>query len=790
MKNFQRVIGTVGWSISIVLVTTMGLFISAYLYLEEDLPQLPKNLSYINYRPPTEIYSDDGEVIKTLGLRNTVRLNMISWKFRKAILAIEDSRFFTHHGLDPISLVRAMLVNTKSGRLVQGGSTITQQLAKNLFFSFDKSWMRKFKELLMAFQIEASFPKTDILEAYSNLVYFGNGAYGVDEASRVYFGKRAKDINLLQSAMLAGIVKSPNKFNPFNDKILAMKRAEIVLTRMVQEGFIDKEQIEKALNSSLSLEKKRKTYNNNNYFVDAVLEELTSIYGPEFVNSGGLKIFTTLDSKLQKNAEESVLHHLNFLDKKLVPRDENLQAAVISIDNNSGAVRVMVGGTSYKKSQFNRALSANRMLGSSFKPIVYMTAMQKLGYHSGSVLVDEPVVFELPHNKKWEPANYNDEYIGPVVLKKALAKSLNIISAKLIFKVNPAEVVKTAKKFGFTSKLRKNYSLALGATGASPLEIASAYSVIANLGEYKRPFYVSKIEDYQGNVLYQNFIERENRFEPKDIYPLLDMMQGVMDNGSGKVIRRMGFKHPAGGKTGTTNSFRDAWFSGFTKDLTTSVWVGYDDNESMFRPNEKGVTGSHAAAPIWGLVMEKALEGREEVNFPVPTGIRFEYVNSSDGFYEPKSTKTNIRVAINNKQLLPRRPIANFVATQNEKNLEVVQLNTKPTLIHREESSPAKVTFSSSKLSTKIWFMLNLENATMGKINKIPTSWFVEMLQDTRDIETTSSERLNRGRKVLIEKLVSRVGKFNSEVLEGALITSILRPSEAKDYSIRYLAIN
>ena len=199
MKNFQRVIGTVGWSISIVLVTTIGLFISAYLYLEEDLPQLPKNLSYINYRPPTEIYSDDGEVIKTLGLRNTVRLNMISWKFRKAILAIEDSRFFTHHGLDPISLVRAMLVNTKSGRLVQGGSTITQQLAKNLFFSFDKSWMRKFKELLMAFQIEASFPKTDILEAYSNLVYFGNGAYGVDEASRVYFGKRAKDINLLQS---------------------------------------------------------------------------------------------------------------------------------------------------------------------------------------------------------------------------------------------------------------------------------------------------------------------------------------------------------------------------------------------------------------------------------------------------------------------------------------------------------------------------------------------------------------------------------------------------------------
>ena len=263
-----------------------------------------------------------------------------------------------------------------------------------------------------------------------------------------------------------------------------------------------------------------------------------------------------------------------------------------------------------------------------------------------------------------------------------------------------------------------------------------------------------------------------------------------MDNGSGKVIRRMGFKHPAGGKTGTTNSFRDAWFSGFTKDLTTSVWVGYDDNESMFRPNEKGVTGSHAAAPIWGLVMEKALEGREEVNFPVPTGIRFEYVNSSDGFYEPKSTKTNIRVAINHKQLLPRRPMVNFVASQTEKKLEVAQLNTKPALIHQNANSRVNANLSSSKLDTKIWFMLNLENAAMGKINKIPTSWFIKMLQDTRDIKKTSSERLSRGRKVLIEKLVSRIGSFENEVLEGKPINLILRPSEAKDYTVKYLAVN
>ena len=569
MRNYLWVARRIVSAGLLLLILAIGGFMGGYFYIEEELPQLPKNLSYINYRPPTEIYSSDGEVIKTLGLKNTVRLDMISWKFQKAILAIEDSRFFKHHGIDPTAFLRAMLVNLKKGRLAQGGSTITQQLAKNLFFSFDKSYVRKFKELLMAFQIETSFSKEDILEAYSNLVYFGNGAYGVEKASNIYFGKRAKKLTLLQAAMLAGTVRSPNNFNPFNDRALAMKRARTVLTRMVSEGFIDKNQKEHALNSELELIKKRTRYKNNHYFVDAVLEELNSIYGPELVSSGGLRIFTTLDSKLQKSAEEAALHHLKFLDKKVVQRDKKLQTAVVSIDNKSGAVRVMIGGTNYEKSQFNRALSTNRMIGSSFKPVVYMTAMKNLGYHPGTVLVDEPIIFELPHNKKWEPANFNDEYMGPVILKKALSKSLNIISAKLIFKVKPAEVVKTAKKFGFTSPIRENFSLALGATGASPLELASAYSTIANLGVYINPFYVSKIEDYQGNVLYEHFIENEKRFEPEVIYPLLDMMQGVMDDGSGRVIRRMGFKHPSAGKTGTTNAFRDAWFTGFTKDLTT-----------------------------------------------------------------------------------------------------------------------------------------------------------------------------------------------------------------------------
>ena len=806
MKIFLGAAGRAGLTALLLMALAMRAISGAYTYFEKDLPQLPKNLSYTNYRPPTEIYSSDGEVIKTLGLKSTVHLNMISEEFQKAIIATEDSRFLEHHGVDPVAFIRAVTVNFKKGRIAQGGSTITQQLAKNLFFSFDKSWVRKIKELLIAFQIETTFSKDAILEAYSNLIYFGNGAYGIDDASRVYFGKRAKNLTLLQAAMLAGTVSSPNKFNPFSNRELAIQRAQTVLTRMIHVGSIDKYQKGHALNSELALKKKRTKYSNNHYFVDAVIEELNSNYGPELVNSGGLRIFTTLDSKLQKEVENAVSHHLEFLDRKIVSNKEKLQAAVVTIDNRSGAVRAMLGGSSYENSQFNRTLSANRMIGSSFKPFVYMSAMQNLGFHPGTVLIDEPIVFNLPHKKIWEPKNYNSKYMGPVVLKKALAKSLNIISAKLVFKLQPSKVIKTAKKFGFTSPLEKNFSLALGATGASPLELASAYSVIANLGKYIVPFYVSKIEDYQGNILHEHFIESEKRFEPEAIYPLLDMMQGVMNDGSGRVIRRMGFKHPAAGKTGTTNGFRDAWFTGFTKHLTTSVWIGYDNNESMYRPNKKGITGSHAAAPIWGLIMAKALKGRDEIEFPVPQKIRFEYANITDGFYEPESSPSAVRVALTRNNVLPKRQdeiaVVKSLETPNNSSLvnidhslsaaskkfEVIKHQVKPLSQRNEVVRLIKVT--PKNLDSKVWFMLNLENASVGRLNKIPTQWFIQMLQDTRDVETKSPVRLIKGRKMLIEKLLSRVGSFDGEMMKGAKVDLLLRPSEIRDYMAQSAVTN
>ena len=785
MKKFLRLLNKLGWCIFITLVPLSITFIAGYFYVKDELPQLPKNLSYINYKPPTEIYSSDGELLKIIGLRNTVRLSMVSPQFKNAIIAVEDRRFFSHSGVDPIAFLRALLVNFKNRVLVQGGSTLTQQLAKNLFFSFEKNWKRKFKELLIALQMESSFSKSDILEAYSNQVYFGNGAYGVNEASSIYFGKCAKNLTLLQAAVLAGTVRSPNNFNPFNDSQFVMKRAETVLAAMVREGFIDGTQKNNALSSKLELKRRKKKDRNNQYFVDAVLEELNTLYGPEIISLGGLRIFTTLNGRLQKSAEEDALHHLGFLERKIVARDKELEVAAVTIDNKNGAVRVMLGGKNYGKSQFNRALSSNRMVGSSFKPFVYFTAMQKLGFHPATVLVDEPTVFILPYKKKWEPTNFNDEYMGPVVLKKALAKSLNIIAAKLIFKATPAEVVKTARQFGFKIPMHKNFSLALGATGVSPLELATAYSVIANLGSYKAPFYVSKIEDYQGKVLYEHFFKEEKRFKPADVYPLLDMMKGVMDDGSGRVIRRMGFKYPAGGKTGTTNQFRDAWFTGFTPELTTSVWVGYDDNKSMFRLNGKGITGAHAAAPIWSLIMQEALGKSDQRDFPIPLEIRFENANSSDGIYETKVSPKTIQVALNKEHTLPRH--SKVVLDREKLNLRkesFLKLKHSPRTI--ADFKKIETSENGSDLDSKIWFMLNLENASMGKIKRIPTRWFIKILQDTKDIEAASQKRLIKGRRVLIEKLLSRVGSFDQEIMKGVPIKSILRSNEAKTYGVQY----
>ncbi|GJL79878.1 MAG: penicillin-binding protein [Nitrospinaceae bacterium] len=619
-----------------------------YFALSKDLPQLPDNLETINLSLPTEIYSTDGHRIKVLGERRPVSIEDISPYFLNAMVAVEDANFFSHRGLDHVGLVRAFIANIRAKRVIQGGSTITQQLSKNLFFSFERDFVRKIKELLIALQLEATFTKDEILEAYSNQIYFGSGAYGVEEASQVYFGKRAQDLTLLQAALLAGLPNSPNSANPFNNMERAMNRARHVLKRMQNEGWITAEQKEEAIQSDLNLLQPKNFSDPNLYFLDFVLDKLEKDYGKEFVHFGGLKIYTTLDSRQQSLALKAALSHLEALEEGMRKREsrDGLQVALISVENKSGAVRAMLGGKNYSHSQFNRAVSSNRLPGSSFKPFVYLTAMEELGYSPATVVTDEPVTIEIKGTAPWEPKNFGEEFAGDIILKKALMKSINVVSAKLMQEVGPEKVIKTARRFGIKSPLGKNLSLALGTSGVSPLEIASAFSVVANLGVYNEPYFIERIEDFQGNQLYEHFYQGVQRFPQKMMYPLLDMMQGVVDGGTGRGVRRMGFKHPAAGKTGTTNDFKDAWFNGFTKDLSVSVWVGYDNNESMVSRNGKGLTGGRAAAPIWFFFLQKLLAGKNVVQFPVPAGIKFETVDVRTGKFPDRLSLETLRVAV------------------------------------------------------------------------------------------------------------------------------------------------
>lgn len=645
-------IGRLLHAVNLVLVTLILLVIlvvtGLYFWLSQDLPQLPKNLQNINLSLPTEIYSSDGERIKILGERHPIALEDISPFFTKAIIGVEDSRFYQHSGIDHRGLVRALWTNLRQKRIVQGGSTITQQLSKNLFFSFERNWVRKIKELLIAFQLESTFTKDQILEAYCNQIYFGSGAYGVEEAAQIYFRKRAKDLTLLQAALLAGLPNSPNNANPFAHYERAMQRTKYVLNRMTAENLITVNEKELALQSNIDLVLPRVESNPNLYFVDQVLEQIEKDYGKEFVHFGGLKIFTTLDTRYQELAFKSAHNHLEALEGRVVKEQGAgpLQAALVAIENKSGAVRALLGGKDYSYSQFNRALSNNRLPGSSFKPFVYFTAMEELGYSPATVVVDEPLSIDIPGGEPWNPQNFDEEFAGHIVLKKALMKSINIISAKLVHEVGPEKVIRTARQFGIKSPLGKNLSLALGTSGLSPFEVASAYSVIANLGIYNEPYLIQHIEDFQGNRLYEHYYQGVQQFLPDSLYPLLNMMQGVIDGGTGQVVRRMGFRHPAGGKTGTTNDFKDAWFNAFTKDITASVWVGFDNNNPMKFKSGKGLTGASGAAPIWVHFMQKVLEGKSPIKFPVPDKIKFATVDVQKGYLANEFSLETLQVAV------------------------------------------------------------------------------------------------------------------------------------------------
>ena len=660
----------------VMTLAGLGALLSTGLFFlaVRELPQVPEPLGRIIETPPTEIFAATGERLMIIGGREAVPLNRISPYFIKAVIATEDHRFWDHHGLDKLRTVKALLITLFERGRIQGASTITQQLSKNLFFSYRRTYMRKFRELLVALQIETQYSKREILEAYLNQIPFGVGAYGIEQAARSFFGKPALELNLAESALLAGLPKSPTRYNPYRYFERAKKRQQLVLQRMTAVGYTTAEEAEAAFQAELQLTPHFAGKPKSSYFLDLVLNDLEERYGPEVVYHGGLKVSTTLDPQQQAWAIESLQNGLLKLDQLMgIDRSGDAdsasalthpQGALVAIECNSGAVKALVGGRDYSETEFNRAVESNRLPGSGFKPFLYYAAFEKLDLTPADVFVDKAITIPVKGASDWRPQNFGREYEGPMILKQALMKSVNAIAAQLVERVGPDAVIDVARRCGINSDLKPVYSLALGTSGISPLEMASAFGTFATGGVRHEPFWIRRIEDPLGRVLEEQIVRGQRTLDTGVGFQLVDMMRGVLTAGTGRIVRRMGFDLPAAGKTGTTDDFRDAWFTGFTPTLSVSVWVGYDRGISMRDVNGVGITGGRGAAPIWADFMIKATSGEPPREFTVPRNIRFETVDPVSGEIAGQWTRSPLRVALRSGQIaaaLSDKPISDKV---------------------------------------------------------------------------------------------------------------------------------
>ena len=647
------------FSLALLIVLALVFFFIITL----SLPRLPDKILDLALSAPTEIYSDSGELILVLSNREEVKLSQISPHFINAILAIEDREFYQHHGLNKKGLLRAIFNNFIRFRRSGGGSSITQQLAKNMYFSFDRSWTRKIKDALLACQMERRYTKAEILEAYCNQIDFGANSYGIEQASQTYFAKHADELTLAEAAFLANIPNWPTKYNPYLNFEATKARQQLVLNSMVKAGFISEEEKEQALAVPLDLKRLNLFWGKASYYIDHIKSMVEKMYSKEVLSYGGLKIFTTLDTRLQNYAQEAVQQGLAELDQRLGSEDYEaatveekqlyIQAALVAIDPRNGKLKALVGGRDFAISPFNRAVSNNRLPGSAFKPFVYLTAIDQANYTPASIVVDSAVTFEFD-NQKWSPPNYDRKFRGPITLKTALMNSINVATAKLIYEIKPETVVRTARRMGITSPLGAHLSLALGTSSVSPLELCSSYCPFANGGISREPLILKYIEDSQGKILNEFSNRSEQVVDPQSIYLALDMLRAVVEEGTAKIIRSgYQFDRHAAGKTGTTNDARDLWFVGFTPDLVTAVWVGYDDNRPVKDKNGIELTGATAAIPVWVRFMKSALQGDRYRNFPIPEGIIFEYVDPTTGKIVPKDYPNAQQVALKVGTVLP-----------------------------------------------------------------------------------------------------------------------------------------
>jgi penicillin-binding protein 1B len=552
-----------------------------------------------------------------------------------AIIAVEDQSFFEHNGIHLWRIAGAMLANVRAGRVVQGGSTLTQQLAKNFYLTRERTLARKATEALMALLLERNHTKREILEAYLNEVYMGQrgsvAIHGVGEASQHYFGKQVGELTLPEAALLAGLIKGPNLYSPYKHPESARKRRDLVLSVLREQEKIGREEYESALIADLGV---RDVYVDEHvapYFVEALRQDLSDRYGEEILQSEGMAIYSTLDAELQRAANAAVAKQLERLEKdypKLRRPGSPLQAAVVALAPRSGEILALVGGRDYKLSQFNRASQALRQPGSVFKPIVLLTAVSRRAgeptFTLLSKLEDDPFTVKLPTGT-WQPVNYDGEYRGTVTVRDAIEQSMNVPVAKLGIAVGPDHIVETARRLGITSPLLAVPSVSLGAFEVTVLEAARAYAALAAAGSLPVLRSYTAVVHADGRVLEEQPVEAQTVFDPAEVYLVTSALEGVVDRGTGAALRSLGFEGDIAGKTGTSSDFRDAWFIGYTPDIVIAVWVGFDDAQSV------RVAGSVAALPIFADVLEVARGKAPAAEFSVPTGVETIEVDVDSG---------------------------------------------------------------------------------------------------------------------------------------------------------------
>jgi penicillin-binding protein 1A len=619
--------------IGIVLLGGAGA--AFYFTIVFDLPRLTNLKDYHPYIT-SEVYSEDEVLIGEFFIekRTIVPLSQMSRFLPKAFIAAEDARFFEHQGIDYWRILGAAFRNIEALDVVQGGSTITQQIAKSFFLTPERSLTRKIKEIILAQRIEKYLTKNEILFLYLNQIYLGEGAYGVGAAANAYFGKPVQNLTLAECAILAGLPPSPNNLSPLRNPKKARERQLYVLSRMVERKMITPEQGRKAQAEEIKLRPRGpKGYHDAPYVLEQVRLYVEQKYGKEVLYKGGLKIYTTIISGMQKAAEKAVQKGLEEFERRggKGKGREAIQGALIALDPQTGYILAMVGGRDFSASQFNRAMQAKRQAGSAFKPIVYAAALDK-GFTPTTIVVDESFSYEdVPGKELWQPQNFDREFWGPITMRKALTFSRNVVTVKIAQSIGLDYLIDFATNLGIKAKLEPHLSLALGSANVTLLDLTKAYGIFAAQGYRAEPILVSQIQDKDGNLLEEVEPSSVEVISPQTAYLITSLMQSVIQEGTGQRAKILG--RPTAGKTGTTNDTRDAWFIGYIpQKLVAGAWVGYD----IEKPLGTHETGAVAALPVWLEFMKAVVADIPVENFGVPDGIVFVKVDKETG--EPVTT--------------------------------------------------------------------------------------------------------------------------------------------------------